>query len=273
MTAPQVIRSGVGFRHAIVFALDASGYPNATATTAYEGVQISGAKALTINDPEPRQITHYGDDYVFALDTLPPTEPISGEMRVGKINDTIDALLGDDLSFTEGEAKFMLIGSNNRGDEDQVGMLAFRQAVDTDPDSSNYGKRYWEGRIFPQAYIISREGGFEDTPEERAYTVRPLYVQAHLWGTAFAVGTEGATRAQGVRLVTEYKPKVVAFQGDGSQVTFVLPTSYPAQATGKMVVWDAGTKQTTGFTVRTTDIVFSSAPTDGNIVVAFYEYE
>ncbi|MFH1555137.1 MAG: hypothetical protein ABII76_09780 [Pseudomonadota bacterium] len=256
----------------MVFALDSSGYPAATATTAYEGVQISGAKALTITDPEPRQIVHIGDDYVFQVDQLPPTEPISGEIRTGKINDTLDAIIGDDKSFTEGEAKLFGFGSNNRGDENQVALLGFRQALDTNQDGSTFGKRVWDARIFPKALVISREGGFEDAPEDRAYSIRPQFVQNHLWQTAFSATTEGFTRAQGLRMVTEYKPKIIAFKADGSEVTFVLPTAYPAQAAAKVVIWDNGTKQTTGYTATTTHVVFSSAPTSTDILVCLYEH-
>jgi len=273
MTAPGVVRSGVGFRHVVVIPLNADGYPNATDTTPYEGTQISGAQALTIDDPEPRDIVHFGDDRVFQRDVLPPTTPISGELRVRKISDTVDAALGDDASFTVGEAKMFGIGSDNKGDENQVAILAYRQALNSDTSSGDYGKRYWEARLFPRAYVIGRESGFEDSPEEKAYAVRPLFVKEHLWGEAFATGTEGFEQAQGIRIVSEYKPKVVGFLGDGSQVTFVLPTSYPAQATGKMLMWNNGVEQTAGYTFRITDIVFSSAPSDGDDIVLFYEYE
>lgn len=274
MTAPQTKRSGVGFRYAVVFALDANGYPAAVDTTAYEGVSVVGPKALTITDPEPRDIVHVGADGVIQRDILPPDTPVSGELRAAAIDDTLDAALGDDLSYTIGEMKLFPVGSNNRGDEDQVGLLAFRQALDTDEDGGAYGKRYWEGRVFPKCYIIAREGGFEATPEERAYSVRPLKVSKHLWGTALASGTEGCTLFQGERLVGEFKPKVVAFQGDGSQVTFVLPTGYPAQSTDKIEWFNASSSYlfTTGYTARTTDVVFSSAPVTGNIIVALYEY-
>jgi hypothetical protein len=258
----------------VIFALDANGYPAAPDTTAYEGVVVVGPKALTITDPESRDIVHAGGDGVLQRDILPPDTPISGELRAATINDTLDALLGDDLGYTVGEMKLFPIGSDNRGEEDQVAIVAFRQAIDDDVDGGQYGKRYWEGRIFPKCYVLAREGGFEGTPEERAYNVRPLYVTKHLWGTALAAGTEGCSLFQGERIVSEYKPKVVAFKGDGSQVTFVLPTGYPAQSTDKIEWFNAssGYQFTAGYTARTTDVVFSSAPASGNIIVALYEY-
>lgn len=273
MSTPGTIRSGVGFRHVQVFALDSSDYPKAPDTTAYEGLQISGAKALTIDDPEPRDIVHLGDDGVFQRDILPPDTPLGGELRVGKVNDNVDSLLADDLSFDIGEAKFFGIATDTRGDENQVGILAYRQTLDTDPSSGSFGRRRWESRLFPKAYVIRRETGFEDTPEERPYSLRPLFVTKHLWGESFTSGVEGFTRSQGVRIVSEFKPKIVAWQSDGSNVTYAFPSSSPAQATGKVVLWDAGVKQTQGFTTMTTQVIFSSAPTSANIIVAFYEIE
>lgn len=274
MSAPGTIRSGVGFRHVQVIPLGSDDYPKAVSSVAYEGSQITGAKALTVDDPEPRDIVHLGDDRVFQRDILPPDTPLSGELRVGKVDDAVDALLGDDLSFTVGEAKLFGVATDSRGDENQVAILAYRQTLDTDPSSGDFGKRRWEGRLFPKCYLVRRESGFEDTPEERSYAVRPLFATKHLWGTSFAAGTEGFTQAQGIRLVSEYKPKIVGFKcgGDGD-TEYGFPTATPAQGTGKIVVWVTGVEQTTGFTARTTQVEFSSAPATDAMVVVFYEYE
>jgi len=273
MTAPGTIRSGVGFRHVQILALDDSGYPKATSTTVYEGSQASGAKALTIDDPEPRSIVHIGDDRIFQLDTLPPDTPITGELRVGKVSDALDAILTDDKSFEIGEAKMFGFGTDNRGDENQVAILAYRQTLDTDPDSANFGMRRWEGRLFPKTYVIPRESGFEDTPEERAFSFRPLFVTKHIWGTSFVSGTEGFIQAQGVRLVSQYKPKIVAFKADNSATEFDFSADFPAQSTDKIEVWVAGVEQTDGITKRTTQVEFTTAPTTDAMVVVFYEYE
>ena len=137
MAAPSKVRSGVGFRQAQLFSLNSAGYPNATSTAIYEGVQLTGAKTLTIEDPEPRDIIHLGDDRVFQRDILPPDTPVSGELSTGKINDDIEALARADLAFVVGEANFFGVGTGNRGEEYQVGVLAYRQTLDTDPSSGS----------------------------------------------------------------------------------------------------------------------------------------
>jgi hypothetical protein len=270
MTAPAVINSGVGLRNVQILAVAADGYPAATSTTAYEGVTVSGAKTLTINDPEPRQIVHTGDDRVFALDVLPPTEPVTGQLAVGKVNDTLDAILSDDKSITVGEAKLFGIGTNTRGDENPVTLLAYRQAVDTDPSSASFGQRHWVFVLIPSATLIRREGNYDENPESRAYTVIPAFVTKHIWGIAFSASTEGFTQAQALRGVSQYKPKLVAYNGDNLTTTFAFPATAPAADTAKVKVWVDGVV-TTPSTVATTQFVLATAPTTDANVVVFYE--
>jgi len=266
------IRSGVGFRHVQLFALAADGYPNATDTSEYAGLRISGARALTINDPEPQQISHLGDDRVFALDVLPPTEALSGELVVGKVNDVVAQVIGDDLAVSVGEAQILGIGTDNRGDENQVALLAYRQTLDTDPDSTTFGSRRWEFRLFPKTFVIERESGFQSAPEEKMYTIRPQFVTKHLWGTAFAVGTEGFEQAQGFRGISEYKPRLASFLGDSAETDFAFDTDFPAQSTDKIAVWVSGVLTTASITKATTGVQWTTAPiTDAEIVI-FYEH-
>jgi len=256
-------------------ALNADGYPNATTQTVYEGVTLSGAMSLTLNDPEPQQIIHRGDDRVFALDTLPPSEPISGELTVSKTNDTVDAILTDDKSFDIGEASLFGLGTDKRGDENQVAVLAYRQSLDTDPASGNFGARRWELRLLPKTYVIPRAGGLEqDTSENRSYTVRPQFVKEHLWGEAFSTSTEGFEQAQMLRGISTDKPKVVAWKATKagkSSLTLSFPTASPASATGKIAAWVDGVS-TVPDTLATTQIEFTTGVVTTNaMVVAFYE--
>lgn len=273
MTAPSTTRSGVGFRYCNIFGLDANGYPAAGAVpaTAYEGLLLSGAKTLTITDPEPRRIVHVGDDAPFALDVLPPNEAMSGELTISKRNDAVEAAITGKLSFAVGEYKFMAFGDDKRGFEAQVGLMAYRQSLDTDPVSSNFGKRIWELKIFPKVILVPRESGFDENPEARLYTVVPQFVTKHLWGTAVAAGTEGVTRAQGFGGVSEYHPKLVAWLADGTEDEFLFPTTAPAQATGKIVAWNNGVIVSTGMTPSVTKLTFTVAPIVAHVIVALYE--
>jgi hypothetical protein len=274
MANPSSINSGVGFRHSQILRLDANGIIYATGTTAYEGIEVTGGKTLTINDPEPRQIVHVGDDSIFALDVLPPVEPISGELSAGKTANALDALLSNVNEVTVGESLLFPIGTNRRGDEATVAMLAFRQALDTDPASGNYGKRVWQLRLFPRCYVIPRESGFEDNAEERMYTIRPQFVTKYPWGVTLALATEGAVRIQGARGISEYKPKLLAWVTNNTQTQFTFPTNFAAATTGKIKTWLVNTTGvgavSTATTLTTTTISYSTAPTTGTLV-AWYE--
>lgn len=274
MAAPAKIRSGTGIRHVQVLAIGADGYIAAPATTAYEGAHVSGVRTVGLTPPSPRNITHVGDDQVFQIDVLPPNTPLTGTMTTGKISDTLDAILTDQLEFAVGEANLFGIASNVQGDENDVVLIFFYQTRDTDPDSADMGERLWEGVIFPKARVVPRQPGPNpNAPVDVTYDIVPNYVTAHAWGTAFTTGVEGFVRAQGLRSVTKYKPKIVSFKGDNSNTDFLFPTDAQSADTNKAAVFVEGVLQTTGFSVITTGVTFSVAPvTDANVDV-FYEYD
>lgn len=271
MTAPNTTRSGVGFRHVQMFSLDGDGYPSVLATVGYAGFEVSGAKSLTVTDPEPRQINHLGDDRIFAADLLPPDEPMTAELTVSKTSDSVDALISRLNSITVGEAKLFGVGTDQRGNENQMGVLVYRQTLDTTPGSSTFGKRLWEFRLFPKALLFSRENSFDENPEERTYTLLPQFVTQHIWGAAFSSETEGFTQAQMLRGVSEYKPAICAWLGDVATTDFLFPATAQAQAAGKIAVWVDGVETTAGVTKAVTGLTFTVAPGAGKKIVAFYE--
>jgi hypothetical protein len=278
MATPNGIRSGVGFRYASIFLLDtATGLPNpgAASATAYEGVHISGVKRLTINDPEPQQIVHLGDDRPFALDSLPAQEPVSGELATAKVNDVVDALITGTNAFTVGEAKFFGIGTDKKGSENQVAMLAFRQALDTTPGAAQV--RRWEIRLIPICLVLPREGNLDENPEERLYSLRPQFTSKHLWGVAFSNSVEGFLEAQVLRGITQYKPNIAVWKGNNTLTQFNLPTERPAADVDKVSVWvydasaGAAAADATA-TITTTTVDPTVTPDVDDIVIALYEY-
>lgn len=271
MPAPSGISSGVGFRNAKIFQLDASGYPAATATTAYNGTLVSGARALTINMVEPRRINYLGDDGVIDIDQLPALEADSGELRTGKLNFVLDAILTGQKQFTVGEASLFLSATEKRGFEAQVALMGYRQAKETDPTSSYYGQRVWQFVIMPKVQLIPRYSGWTENPEENMYSLIPAKVSKHLWGTSFGEATEGALLAQMVWGKSFNKPQLVAFKGDGVEDEFLFPATAQAVSTAKITVWKNGTIQTVGITKAVTGVTFTAAPASGDMVVVFYE--
>lgn len=272
MTAPAVIASGVGARSLTIFALNASTYIDATSPTApYQGLAATGLRSLELNDPQPRFITHVGDDSPFALDILPPLEAITGSCVVSKQNDTLDAALTGLKSFTVGETKMFPVGTNLRGFERTMGALVYQQAEITDPSSSTFGNRVWLFKILPQVIFFPIEPGMNDNPEARTYAIRPGFVTKHIWGTTLTVATEGATRAQIIRGISQYKPKLIGWLGNNSTTVFTFPTDAPLADTAKIAVWLDGVLQTSGMTITTASVTFAAAPGSNVNITMLYE--
>jgi hypothetical protein len=205
------------------------------------------------------------------LQVLPPTEPVSGELRTDKTNDNVDAVVGNVNKVTIGEVNIMGQSTNKRGYENQVGLMAYSAAQDTDINSNTFGTNEWDFRIMPKAILFQRDTGYQQEANERMYTIAPAYVNAHLWGTQFTVGVEGFTRGQLIRGVSQYKPVIVGFKGDGSTTAFPFDSNRPAATTAKVNVWRNDALVTTGMTKLTTGITFSVAPLITDIITVFYE--
>jgi hypothetical protein len=304
MSAPSKTVSTAGFRNLSLFELNSSGYPiglltlqksipytvtsgssisgsalpvavgaTVSGSVGYYGIQHSGAKVLTINDPLPRVLPHIGDDGVFSLQVLPALEPANGELRVDKTNNIVDAITGNVKNFTVGEMNLLGSVTGQRGYENQVGALAYSFAQDTDPDSASFGATVWDFRLFPKATVFQRDTGYGQEVNERQYSFTPAYVTSHIWQTAFATATEGFTRAQIIRGISQYKPVLVSFLGDGSAKGFPFDSQKPAQAAAKVACWVNGVLQTVGATyaASTLGLHFSTAPAANAVIVAFYE--
>lgn len=272
MTATSGFQLAVGTRFGVAFALDSNGYPAATsASTAYEGIQFEGAKAFSLTVPSPKGITHFGDDRVLAVDFLPPTEAATAELTTAKGNMTLDALLSGVLAYTVGESKQILRATDKQGFEPTVGLLLFQQSLDAQISGAASGLRRWRGFIVPRAQAIPMTPGMGDSPQETKYALSLRIASKHIWGTAFATNLEGALEGQFAEIMTEGKPKIVAWIGDAAAVAFSFPASYPAYSTAKVKVWKNGVLETPS-SVTTTTITLSAAPATGAMVVAFYEY-
>lgn len=269
MGATSGKQMAVGLRYAVAFALNSSGTPAASSTTVYEGVQFEGAKAYELTFPEARRITHVGDDRVLAVDYLPPTESVAGKLQAAKNNFTLDALLSGVKTATIGEATVIAKVTDQQGVEPQIGLLLYQQSLD-----AVSRLRRWRWHILPLTKVIPLGSGMGDQAAVFDYQIAPTPTVNHLWGTALSSGTEGATEAVVIEGMSEGKPIVVAFEGDGVEDEFLFPTSKPAINTSKVAVWQNGVAVPAGaaLTVTTTKITFTAAPADGDRVVVFYEW-
>lgn len=277
MTAPSDIRLTSGLRAVQMFALDTNGFilPSASGSAGrYTGTEISGAHVWEFTEPEPRKITHVGDDRVIAVDFLPPQDGISGNLRTGKVNDVVDALVNGITAVEAGEKNFLLINTDQRGNEPQVGMMVYAQSLD---DAT--GGRVWDGMIFPKAQLYALESGFGGEAKEKTYAFVPAIVTKHIWGSSFSSGSTmsgssaggGARTAQGVRFVSKYRPRLIGYSGDGSADTFPFETDKQAVDVNKVLCWIDGVL-TTPSSVTTAQVVLSAPLGSGKNLTVFYEY-
>jgi hypothetical protein len=304
MPAPTTIRTTAGFRSIVLYELNTSFYPIGTVTRrtttpylissgsalsgsagsaiaagatvsgsiGYYGAWQSGAKVLTINDPTPRIITHVGDDGPFAVQVLPATEVMSGELQIDKTNDIVDAMAsGGAKLVTVEEANLFHEATNLRGFEGQLAAIAYSAALDADPDSVNFGSALFDFRIIPKATVFMRESGYSADDNVRLYSFVPMIVTAYPWQVQYTTAVEGVTRSQMIRGNGYGKPTMVTFLGDGSTLAFPFDSAQPAKTATKIAVWDNNTLKSSGIQTFTNGVSFAVAPVLGHVITVFYE--
>jgi len=256
-----------GLRRAVVFALS-SGYPAASGTSPYEGLETIGPKAYALSEPDVRRINHVGGDSSLALDFLPATEGVTAELRVAGQDIPLDAFLSGVKVMTIGESKVMAAQTDQQGYEPDVALILFQQSLDTLTKSRN-----WKYYVVPKARVVAFHGNMDENPAESRYQIAPNPSTKHLWGSTMTVaGAEGASQSGFLVGHSEGRPAIIAWKADGSTLAYLFPTSKPATAVGKVVVWVNGVEQTTGITVTTTGVTFDVAPTLNAMIVAKMEY-
>lgn len=240
MSAKEII-SGVGSRYGVVFQLDTNGLPyQATSSATPEtGVKIDGIKTLPVNTPEPQRFTHYGDDDPFAQDSLPPTEIESFTITTAKSNLELDAYLEGGLVKTIAPLQLRLADSDLRGNEPLTMSAFYRQALDTDPTSSTFGKlRQWQGKIFCAGRISPQSNSYEQGITDNSYVATPTKTSTTPWGEDFDSTTWGGARGAHIEFVADYQPRFTVYKGNGTLTSWNL-THTPASASN-LLVWVGG---------------------------------
>jgi len=242
----------------------------ASGTTPYEGLEVVGPKAFTLTIPDARKISHVGNDRVLAIDYLPPTEGASAELRVASNDINVKAILSNVNTFNIGEAVAMPWNTDQQGFEVDAGLLLFQQSLDAASRS-----RRWKFYIIPKGRIIPKPATMDENPAEDMYTVGPNPTKYHIWGTQMQLGSEGATESAIIEGMAEGRPNIIAFQGDDSEDTFLLPEGKPAISAAKIAVWLDGVEQEVGgdlTSVTTTTVIFATPPGSQSVGVVYYEY-
>jgi len=238
--------------------------------TLVAGTNIEGIDTFNYNSPEPQKITHYGEDYAFAQDSLPPTEVGSFTVTTAKTNLSLDTFFdGTNLVTLDTTVKARLGNSNKRGNEPQTLSNVYRQALDTQNGSATFGKlRQWHAAMVPSARFVTNLQSMEQTKTTKTYNGIPTPVNQTPWGSAFDETTWGATRGEYIELTFDYKPSIACGLGNGTLATFALPKA-PIDV-AHTHVWVDGTLATVS-SVNTSltnpSVTIASATGSGNKLV------
>lgn len=242
MTVPASVVMGAGLRAVRLYELDTASQLLKPGTMAvpYGGVHLQGAHVLNINDPEPRRITHLGEDRPLGLTILPATEFVSGELRSAKRNLTVDALVSGTAVVETGEIPLFGIGTDRRGYESQVCVLAYSVSQDADEDSAAAGQQLWDILILPKAKIIQRQGNRDDNAIEMPYTLSPFPTTKYPWGMSFSMSVEKYKTAAALSGVTVGLPLFLSAIGDNTTAKLTFPTGTVAIDDVKVAVFVNG---------------------------------
>lgn len=273
MAATQ-IAAGAGFRHARYWLLDINGYPDGTqsGSDGYSGRRIEGAKAYQANMPDPQTVRHTGDDRVLAQDTLPPTELETGSLTSAKTNFTADAELMSQLVRTLGDIQIHADGTDEAGNEPQVCLQLWRQALDLEEGSSTFGKaRQWITYLYPSVRVVPKGAGMsEGAVDENSYSIVPTKVTAYPWGVAFTEVSEGFTEATKVKMITDFPLMIERFDAPGVVTTFLL--DFTPISTVKTHAFVNGAEVTvSSVSIANKTVTLQSAPSASDVVVVLYE--
>jgi len=257
---------GVGLRRAVVYLLGTDGFPAASSTTVYEGIEVEGPRAFDLTVPQSRRITNSGNDRVRDSIFLPPTDPVTGELRVGYAQHALIAAAAGLSSLDIGDVTLTPLMTDLQGSEVDVALLLQQYG------HNENGVAAWRTIIIPKARLVFSPASFNENALEVKYDVSVSPTGTHLWGVA---ASGGITEFALLEAMSENRLNVVAWKGNGSAVDFDFPAAKQAVSAGKINVFNAtdGVEVTGGdITKQTDDVTFGVAPTSGDIIVSLYEY-
>ena len=259
---------GVGAKKCKIFALNANGSPAATSPTVYSGLQMYGFKSLDLTIPDARTITHVGDDGPIQVDTLPPTEGMSGNAVFAEESHAAIALVSNMNDFTIKGATMYGLATDMQGFEAQVCMMVYQQTLDS------AGLRNWRTMFLPKCTLQYKGSPFNENAGEHTFNVTPAYVSKTPWEKTFSTADEGFTRAQAIVFQSLKPLNLAAWLADDYDTVFSFPVAEQAYdaITPTIAVYVDGTLQTTQIaSYAASGVTFNTAPVDDKRIVALYQ--
>lgn len=275
MTLQQNVSTAIGLRKVRAFIRDTDNLPEVPAgqntADAYEGYILDGALSLTPTIPEPNRVPARGDDRVYYTFNLPPTEGVTGELRLSKLHMEFGAAIAGTKVFGSPPTRKVGLGHEKIGLEQAVILYGCRQAIDSEAGSAYFGQQCWQVYIFLNAVMTQRPPTMEDQAVgETTYTVTGNDATVDELGVQFTEVANGFTQCPFLVVISRDIFHLDAFVGDGVEDDFTL--AHTPTATSQTIVSVDGVVQDTGWTETGGVVTFSAPPSNGAKIVVEYEY-
>jgi hypothetical protein len=278
MTDPSGIGWGVDVYRAVFFPINTSGgidhpgYPTLAAADAYEGLEFTGPKSLSLNLGAPRAVTNVAQGRVQDTIYLPSIEAKTAEFHLSYIDQLTFAALSSVKTGIRGAGRYMPFGTDKQGLEID-GIFMISQLAFHDGD----GVTQWHNYILPRARGIVNMPSFDENAIDVTVNLSLSASTKHVWGAALSEANDGALKMHGLDHLTWDRFNIVAWLADGAEDEFLFPTNKQAVSTfaNSFEVWDynAGTEITANITKSATGVKFTSAaPAASKLLIGIYEY-
>jgi hypothetical protein len=270
MTAPSTQFWGGDVYLSTVFPLDSAGALQPPDDQVYEGLEVDGARTFDLTPAEGSYLVNIGNGRLRDTIYRAPREASRAELRVGYSQlDVIAALSGVSV-YTVGEAQIIGRLTNLQGSEPDCALLLTQAGHDEN------GLTRYLSYIIPKGKAIPIDSPFNDNALELRYAVTISNSRKEVWGETFTVLRHGFTETGYLDMITEGKPKIVAWKANGYDENFAFPAAKLPTDANKISVWNwnDGTEYTGGTINKLplTHIDFASPPAADDIIVAKYEY-
>ena len=243
------------------------------AGTAYNGLRIGGALAMTATLPPPNRVVARGDDRAYHTFNLPPTEGVTGELRVSKSAMDVMALLTDTLVFGNSPVRKVGMGTDRQGLEPAVLLWGCNMGVDTEDGSPYYGQQVWNTYIFLNALCTPSPASKEDQAiGEVTYAVSANDATVDELGVAFTRAINGFTKAPYLMITTLDQFMLDSFEGTGAVTEFTLSETPSEEITPQVAQDGAVLTEEEDYTISEGVLTITPAPADGSKILVEYTY-
>lgn len=275
MTTQLATSTSIGVRKVRAFIRDTDNLPEVPAEVAtgdpWEGYVLDGSLGLTATIPEPNRVPARGDDRIYYTFNLPPTEGVTGELRLSKLHMEFAAAMAGTKMFGSPPTRKIGLGHEKIGLEQACIMYGSRQAIDSEAGSAYFGQQCWQTYVFLNASLSLRPPAMEDqTVGETIYALTANDATVDELGTQFTEVDNGFTQAPFLVIVSRDRFHLDAFVGDNAETDFTL--TYTPVATSQTIVSVDGVVLASGWSETGGVVTFSVAPTAGAKIVVEYEH-